>query len=373
MPPESENSVPLMDDTLEVFFCDVCNASVPQADLDSRDAVRVKGKVLGKCCLAGIHGSDGMSKNPSPPSSAAGPVPTSSGRGGVAGATVILLAAVAGGAMFLDWRLSEEVSTISNEVRLLNVEAREQKGRLVLLKEKLGSALTMRDLAGIEESVAALPQMVAASEEKLRGRIDGSSMRFDELGRGIEELKANQLRQESTDQRLTREVRLLGEEVSAAMARARPAPIEVDPASEDPPDMTTDLVNADAEVPAELSHHVSKLSDSDPGARFEAVDKLIQSRDPSILDKLVAMTKDADPFVRRLTVEGLSDFRKAVSIEALLTALADAESIVRHAAYSSLRKLTGEDIAFDPDARKDERRAAQRRWQDWWRKSKFGF
>ena len=85
------------------------------------------------------------------------------------------------------------------------------------------------------------------------------------------------------------------------------------------------------------------------------------------------MTKDADPFVRRLTVEGLSDFRSAASVEALLTALADEEGIVRHAAYSSLRKLTGQSIAFDPDARKDDRRGAQKRWQDWWRKNKDTF
>ena len=126
-------------------------------------------------------------------------------------------------------------------------------------------------------------------------------------------------------------------------------------------------------LPPELAHEVAKLKDSDPGTRFEAVDKLIESRNAVVIADLVAMTNDADLFVRRLTVEGLRDFHMPESVDALLTALADVEGIVRHTAYASLTKLTGQAIAFDPDGKRDERRTAQRRWQDWWDKNRATF
>ena len=51
-----------------------------------------------------------------------------------------------------------------------------------------------------------------------------------------------------------------------------------------------------------------------------------------------------------------------------------AEEIVRLAAVGSLKKLTGQDVAYDPfSKKKDELRSGQRRWQDWWRKNSATF
>jgi len=367
-----------MVDNLEVYFCDLCNASVPQADLDSGAAVRVKGKVLGRCCVAGMASSVEMPRQMPTPSMGA------SGSGGLGrlASTVLVLAAVVVTALYLDRRLREEASAVRQELQSVEDSAASNRDRLEQYGAQMTQSLRASDLDGIKASLADLPSVVGAGEGRLNTRIDSLASRLDGIGQRLEALRAEQRVEAAEGQRLVREVQLLGEEVAALAARPRPAPAdETDGGAaavgSGAPGFMEEVLSlresSEPGVPPELEHHITKLSDPDPGTRFEAVDRLIESADPAILDRLVAMAKDSDPFVRRLTVEGLSDFRQAASVDTLLVAMADEEGIVRHAAYSSLRKLTGQSIPFDPDAKGEDRRAAQRRWQEWWRANKETF
>ena len=137
-----------------------------------------------------------------------------------------------------------------------------------------------------------------------------------------------------------------------------------DASSDDEPDLA---------LPANLAAQVTRLKDDDAGNRFEAVDQLVQSKNSATLPYLLPMLKDGDPFVRRLTAEGLARFKQASSVDALLVTLADPESIVRHTAHASLKKLTSQDIAFDPDGSASARSSSQRRWKDWWAKNRGKF
>ncbi len=128
-----------------------------------------------------------------------------------------------------------------------------------------------------------------------------------------------------------------------------------------------------AGLPAGLAHQVGRLKDEDAGNRFEAVDQLVQSQHPSVLEPLLPMLRDSDAFVRRLTAEGLASFKDKLSVDALIIALADRESIVRHTAHASLKKLTVQTIPFDPDGSGSSRSQAQRRWKDWWDKNRDRF
>ncbi len=352
-----------MEDNLEVYFCDLCNTSVPQRDLDLGAAVRVKGRVLGSCCLGEVRGSSAAETRPG-------------SKIGIAGAAVIMLAAVAGTAMFVDWRMAEEFGELQTQIRSLEGRLREDQNRLRDMEVRLGSTVTSRELAGVRDSVAQLGAGIGSSESTLRGSLDGATGRIDALSRRVEEFGEEQARQRSGVDSLRAELRQLGEELAAALARPRPAPVEPSGFEEEPPMEPAGAAVPAAEkrgLPADLTHQIAKLKDADPGTRFEAVDKLIQSQNPAVLEELIQMTKDSDLFVRRLTVEGLRDFREPESVDALIESLADPEGIVRHTAYTSLQKLTGQNIAFDPEGKRDERRSAQRRWQDWWRKNRESF
>ena len=119
-------------------------------------------------------------------------------------------------------------------------------------------------------------------------------------------------------------------------------------------------------LPGPLAHQVRRLADADAGTRFEAVEELLSSGDPRVLDPVLPLANDADPFVRRLVLEGISEFRDRKVVDTLLVALADPEEIVRFTAHASLKSVTGQNLPFDPDASDSERSAMQRRWKKWW-------
>lgn len=274
--------------------------------------------------------------------------------------------------MFLDWRMAQEMGAVGKQVTVLEGQVFEQQDRLRGIEARVTTTVTGGDLAVLRGAVSDLQRGVDDSVAGIRGPLEGMDSRIESLTRGLSDVRSAQVRHMAGVERLGDEVNLLGQELAAIAAAPRSDPRDIDPMVEEPPPMTVADASG-AGLPPEIAHHLSKLTDADPGTRFEAVDKLIQSRHAGVLSGLVDMTKDADPFVRRLTVEGLGEFKAPESVDALLVSLADSEGIVRHAAYNSLRKLTGQSIPFDPDGKVDQRRNAQRRWQDWWAENRATF
>ena len=87
-----------MEENLEIYFCEICSESIPARDLRTKAAIELNGKVIGPCCLPGVQR----------PQARAG--------GSSAGLTalgVFVIAAIAGATMFLEWRLSEQVSILA--------------------------------------------------------------------------------------------------------------------------------------------------------------------------------------------------------------------------------------------------------------------
>ena len=90
-----------MEENLEIYFCEICNESVPAKDLATREAIEVHGKVIGPCCVAAVQ------RNPTRAAVGGG------GGNAAAGLTalgVFLLAALAGATIFLEWRMEEQVA-----------------------------------------------------------------------------------------------------------------------------------------------------------------------------------------------------------------------------------------------------------------------
>src|SRR5262245_11235048 len=102
-------------DPLEVLFCDLCNTSVPLADLERGAAMKHQGKTIGACCLPALR---------APAAAAAGTgtaAPAVAGEAIGAGAAgpriaaehrllplgITVLAAIAAATLFLEYRIDQ--------------------------------------------------------------------------------------------------------------------------------------------------------------------------------------------------------------------------------------------------------------------------
>ncbi|MEZ5965186.1 MAG: HEAT repeat domain-containing protein [Planctomycetota bacterium] len=352
----TSSSGAVMSTNLEVYFCDVCNESVPASDLEARRAVRLKGKVIGACCLQALR-----------PGPAAVAVDRRAGGGTIALLAVVTLAGIGAATAFLDWRVSDEVGGLSSRVNGLEDRARHGQERFSAVEEAVTQLGARLDLDKVSAQVAGLESRV----DQVRASVDLRTTRLDEtLQAAAERQSSVQTEQQGALDRLRESVERLGGDVAALRAMPRPAPAAAIPDVSAPPVVAP--AAAEPELPAELQHHVMALGDADPGTRFSSVDKLLRSNEPRVLSALLPMAKDDNVFVRRLTVEGLRGFRRPESVDVLLVALSDPEPLVRVTAHASLRALTGQTFEFD-DASASTRATSLRRWQDWWERNRATF
>lgn len=342
-----------MEENLEVFFCDICNTSVPARDLDIGAAARVKGKTIGGCCLPALRKDEGP-------------------RIGSLGMAMSLavLAAVAGATVFVDWRLTEEMTTLGDGIAVLERDLGSQRQQLLGVEERLDSTALRDDVTSLGDSLSNLATGVGGDQEALSTALEEFGRNVRGLGQEVARLGSAQGEGQSVIARVERELRDLSRAVSELRIVPRDEP-RVGPGPTAP--NARAAVDSSASLPAALQHQVGRLTNEDPATRFEAVDELLRSKNPRVLGALLPMAKDPDAFVRRITVEGLSEFRDPDSVDTLLGALADSEAIVRNTAYLALKKLTGEEFPFDPDASRDARLSAQRQWQRWWQGARDTF
>lgn len=345
----------MVEQPFEVLFCDLCNTSVPLQDVERGAAVRVGDKTVGACCVQRIRPVEAPRAAPS-------------GETRLLPVALMLLAAVAAATIFLDHRLVEETQALRTERAPLTQAVEAQGNRLITLTESMDASATRDQVAMVvdrletgENTLREFQAAAALGSDRLQAAVEALHRRVDQVVAAIPDHRPalEQLRTELRQQAVT-----LAE--LKAMPR-QPVPVAPPPAEPVP------ATSSPAGMAPALAHHVQRLADPDPATRFEAVDELLRSREPSVREHLLPLAKDPDTFVRRLVVEGLREFRHASAVEALLTALGDPEEIVRDTAWRSLKELTGQKLPFEATASRDARGRAQARWQEWWDKNKASF
>ena len=98
-----------------------------------------------------------------------------------------------------------------------------------------------------------------------------------------------------------------------------------------------------------------------------------ETGDPRAVPHLVPLLKDEDVFVRNNVAQTLGDLEAREAVPSLIEALNDSEHFVRDSAITSLRKITKQNIKFDPLGRKDERERGISSWKKWWEANKETF
>lgn len=399
---------------MKIYFCDLCNESVPQTDLDASKASMIKGRVVCSKCNALMHadrvaseGSAGpfgggsgeavvgtvAAATMSPPSSStsapassaaapgAQPAPrrTRRGRrrrGAGTGLGVLALIAVGVTGWYLV-SLKDEVASLERRVaaadgklreeyidlaiRLGGVDARVDEQSLRL--EESGESSRALLAQGLQQGLDEVAAGARAVETRLRGfdgrlgAMEGSVGKIEQHERellGLQQ-KHSQLAAELADLGLV--LADLADENAAAFAAAG-----ANPGGNASPALET--------APAWIDL-VAQLASEEDGDRWQAVIALGETRDPAVAEYLIPVLEDRDIFVRMAAARMLGDLGAPQAVPGLIDGLEDPEPSVREAVYIALKEITRRDLPFDAlseDAGERARRVQA--WRDWWEKEK---
>jgi HEAT repeat protein len=357
---------------MNLSFCDLCNESIPQADLDLGRAVRRNERLICAACesaMSGAHSRPPAESLPVAPVSAArSEAPPSSPVAAVAlaFASVALVVGVGLGA-YLFWRLEGLTSDVSRQVgdlersapehartvaASLAEEARVREGELTETRAALaGLTARMQELEHAGEQTAALERRLDKFDARL-GAIDDLSSRVQHQSGALEKLAVTVA------------------ELGAAQAREK---------QKEPPVRVSEPAKPAAAAPvaplasapggALWEKWVADLTSPDSGTRWQAVQSLGGTKDAAVVPHLVPMLADADIFVRMAACRHLGDLGSIEAIPGLIDTLEDDEASVREAALVALRSLSGQAIPFDPLARDGDRSKRVKDWREWWEKS----
>lgn len=356
---------------MNLYFCDLCNESIPQADLDLGRAVRRNERLICAACEGAMSGGHARPSvpGPAPATHVMGP-PSSHGSSSVAAvalafASVALVAGVGTGAYFF-WRLEELGNGLKQQISDLERSAPEHARTVsaALLDE---SSTRESEFAAARNTLQALSVRVQELEQS-GAETSAIERRLDKLDAriaGLDDLASKVQHQSGAIDQLA--VAL------AEVAAVRPAPKEPPAAAEKAPSETprasTPAPAANAPGGALWEKWLADLASPDSGTRWQAVQSLGGSRDPSVVAHLVPMLKDSDIFVRMAACRHLGDLGSIEAIPALIDTLEDEEASVREAALVALRGLSGQSIPFDPLARDGDRSKRVKAWRDWWEES----
>lgn len=355
---------------MKIHFCDLCNESVPQSDLDLGRAAMVKERVICQRCNALMHG--GALGSASTPAGAAIPAAPAAHYGGYAprarsggGGTGLAVLGWLGTAALGFWlydRSEQERAHVERNLGELRLENDALETRLdgvrgtleARLEADARAQLAVLDAQRTELEAAFQRQGTAAQE--VETRLSGFDQRLSTLQQSLggvhrhdQELLALQGKYSALSEELADLGRVMGDLADEA------ARVAAAPAAEAVPSQ-----------PA-WSGLVEALSSADDGDRWQAVIALGETRDPAVAPHIVPVLADADIFVRMAAARILGDLSNPVAVPALIDALSDPEPSVREAVYTALKAVTGRDLPFDAlseDA--EEREKHVKGWREWW-------
>jgi hypothetical protein len=379
---------------MEIHFCDLCNESVPEADLALGRAVRRGDRVICPVCeraMSGGSAPDGAAearsstaggRNSAPGrapgawdgtaqgSPAMGRVPATPKGHGATALTVGLAALLfgAGAAALFSTSLSRERSERlevdhDQAIEVAHVALRQEQLAQALEAERellvldLGRRLaeqarsTSAGLGDLRARLALLDEGllgVQGSLEALRGDLARSS---EDSGRRLDEFAGRLAAQREEG----RQVQLQLSELAAAARETPPAPA---------PDRR--------EEPA-WTGFLADLTGTDASRRYYAVIDLAATGDPAVVPHLTPLLGDGDLFVQMATARVLGELGAPAAIEPLIDALEDPQDAVRETAVLALRALTGRNFRFDPFAGAAERSRRVAAWREWWAKARADY
>jgi hypothetical protein len=381
--------------TVKIYFCDICNQSIPIKDIDDGVAVPVRGKLICSACsiAAATGGTVPATTTPAAPAGAAAAAaqPVRAPGSGFANIFFVLVAAGLGfgGAWLL---LKEESRKVDGKFAVAS-------GELTSLRQDFDRKLAglRGDISEVQKNVDSLRAEIEnsmkvgeARERKIAADVES---RFESVKSYITENEKIKDRVQDLELRSTANSDVLSGlqkdivsvrasilELNSTVIKALSNPQLAKPA--DPTAQAPDAPKGGNEgslplqaLPNDLAEIAKKLKSADPSIRFDGVEQLGRSRDGRVVGYLVPMLQDKDDFVRRQAAEVLGDLGNLAKAAPpfLIEALGDEVAYVRESVIYALRKITTQNIKFDPTAKTEDRARQQKLWRSWWEQNREKF
>lgn len=332
----------------DLFFCNVCDQSVPVARLEAGDAIRHGGRVICPTCCDAV--------------AMATKVESGKSKGGSMVIPLLLGLIACVGVVFVYLQMDRIRTDMTEQVndakldlhRSLTSASEEQNDGLASLDARIGSmqqTLQVGFSEGIENTAAVDMRVreVAGQVDRLEGLADGQAT-MQQTIRTIQaqlQIQEDGLREARTGQQFLRD----------GMA-----------------DLERKIVVATAAAPteeggfsSEVQGLVDQLKDDDPLRRVAAIEKLSKFEDPALIPFVEGLLEDSYEMNRFYAANTLGNWEAMASVPALIATLGDDFAFVRKEANAALVKITKEDMGYDSKAGEKDRDKAASKWSDWWK------
>ena len=332
----------------ELFFCNVCQQSVPQISLDTGNAVRHGDRVICPDCADTLVIATELEPR----------------RKGWSISPIVAVFFAITWAVFAYMYVEQQ--RFFNAVSVSNKEAVSNNNRLSAANAELQSALENKigdsaTRAKIERDK--LTSVIENGDNKLRDALSRQAnalAEFESLPSQFSAMssKLNLSQIEiSTIADSAREIRagqlVLRDKVSAVerQVAAAPAPVDVEESSFD----------------SRVQSIIQDLQNSDPNTRFAALEDIADHNDPNLVPYVAPLLYDSYEFCRYQAATTLRQWSALSATPQLIEALDDTFEFVRKEVNAALEAVTKNSVGYNHKDGDAARAASQQAWRDWWK------
>ena len=342
----------------QLHFCEICEVSIPDKDLEDSLAIDLHGKAICHACLAKV-----FTKVPN----AVSGTPSKAGSDRSLPfffAFSLLLLCFMAGFWYLNSRMGEGFRAQAKVQEKLAGSMAAFEDLLRAPKNKAESS-SPKDLARLQKTMREIQGTLSVLSVHIKKKGSSKSSSSEGLDSQLRDLVQRQSALErgvfGLERKLTAALNGVSKELIALRRKSLSIPSSSGAGG-------SKLVAAD--LPEKLGPFVDDLEDAEVSKRWTAVDELIGSGDKRVVPYLLPRLKDRDVYIRRHCAKGLGKLGDKKAVPALLDALEDPEAVVRQAVLKSLQQLAGRTFAFDPESNVANRKRALKVIRGWWAKHK---
>lgn len=360
---------------MKLFFCDICNESIPLQDIKDNKSTTIKGKIFCVKCNPLNELTSSVEA-----SAAGGSAPGTAVSGTLLALLFlgVALALGASGYLFYDKQFaSGPDARRAEERRIADVESslRDLKTLVTALS---GNVEDLRDLKSLPGQVDKMNQDLAsklADLEKTRKDVGAVQEGLGAVGALREKIDTVGLRQDESARSLGRlDAAIASIQKDLQTVKDRP-PVIVAAAPDaagtaDPNAKEGAAADPAIGVDQRLLGLIHKLSAEDSMERWEAIDQIRIGKEKSLIPHVIKLLDDRDTFVRAQAVYTLGELKAMPAVTHLVRLLRDDETMIREEALTALVVITGQNLKFDVNSSKAEREKGIKRWEEWAAKNK---